>query len=313
LEQGRGAAARRRWRPLGWLALIGLIGVALIVLASVFELGEPLESASKAVGEALIVTGLLGVIVEPPLRRLFAEDVARDAFLTLFGVNAPREYLEALEEVCRTDRLSFGVTWQVTIEWHDPTVLKLVLEAHNTLSNIGSKPMHPHRIWLMPSSEGAPPSFFRRLQYEIRDAEERVIYPPPLEKDELEVLVERVAGGGIVGPPDRLFREHVVPPRGAITTALTGELYLRTPAVVPLASKYPSLKTSFIVRGPALADINVAVKSGSMELNGRPSTDSAGRPVLSFEADRLTLPEHTYRLELTRQRADPPVADAPRQ
>jgi hypothetical protein len=294
-------AARKQQERRAQRKLAGLVvaGVALIIVAVIVDLGiDDVNHVVKAVGEALIVTGLIGAIVERPLRRVFADEVARDTFMTLFGINAPKEYLEGLESVLRTDRLSWDHSWYITLDWHDqPTLLRVRLQATNDSTNIGSSEMKLGGIWLMPSSDGAPACRFERLEIAVRDRDGQTRKHEQLEAKELAQIVAAKATG-LAAEADDVYGEMRIEPGGQLTTTLVGEVYLRLPILVPMTQRYPSLKSGFTIAGSALDALDVRVRSGVDTLDVRTEKDRAGETRYVFETNGLTLPGHTFRLEI---------------
>jgi hypothetical protein len=290
-----------RW-PLLFL-LLG--GIGLLILAESVDFGSPAKEILKGLAEGLVVAAILGALVERPLRRIFAEEIAEDVFLTIFGMHAPREYIRGLERVCRTDRLSYDVGWTISVDWHErPTTLAVRMDCHNQVFNIGREPQVPKGLWLMGSAPGTPGSRFARYEMSIGDADNREGRRWLFNEDELAKLAIGRGTDISIEREELLGANVTVPPGGYTRSVTTGLIYLALPGVIPLVQNYPALKVRFEFGGGALGELDLKLQSGTetIDLDG-----SDGR--LKGETKDLALPGSTFQLRFNHENA-PLVAGA---
>jgi hypothetical protein len=278
----------------GVLLSLGLLGIALIVVSREIA-SRPLGDVGSSLGDAAIVSAVIGGLIERPLKRKFALEIAKDVFLTLFGVSAPSEYVRALEAVCRTDRLSYGVTWDITFTWFVPgEILQVTMQARNSLLNIGSKSWVPSDLWLMASVAQSPGSHFEQYEADITPSEGAPTRIPSKTKHELLEVQSRPAEDGSISiESSRLLQGHAdILPGYSLRISMTGVAYLRPTGMIPLIHSYPSMKTSLILRGDALQDIVLRLHNGTALLE--PSIDTDGS--IKYVDDTLTMPGSTIRV-----------------
>lgn len=251
--------------------LVLLVGCALLTAGPQIPDGaEPWRGLTIGLGEAFVVASVLGFAVERPLRRVFARGVARDVFLTSFGINAPRDYVAALQSVLNTERLSQGVSWEIRIDWADRAadMLKLTIDLSVSVTNIGGRPIEPAPLWIMASSEGSGGTRALRFQSEISDSDGRRVHRSAvLDESELARLHAGTSSTSaqepLVLPAASLLGPAVmIPPGGRETRSATGEVFLTVPGILPLVQRTAAMDVEVCVTGPALDDVRVDVRTG---------------------------------------------------
>lgn len=272
-----------------------------------------IEGTASSAADALLVAGLLGLVVEYPLKRRFAEEIARDTFLTLFDVKAPQDYTIALGNVCRTDHLCPSMTWEIVINWLDkPDSVQVEITSRRSVRNIGLTPAALQSVWLMPSSKGLPQSYFQSYTAEIQGPDDKVERLETLKQDALAELATPAGNflrSGLAIPADSLYGKKVVPPGATFASTTVGVVHLGVPGMVPLVMRYPAMRVDFILEGNALEELNVHVASafGSVPQSGPPSGEEGplDRPgVQRYLVQSLSLPGSTYRLEFVLKESD---------
>ena len=253
----------------------------------------------SAHAEGAIVAAILGLVIERPLRRIFAQDIARDVFLTIFGIRAPRAYIEGLEDVCRTDHLSYNVVWHISFAWHRaPSVLAVEMECRNRIHNIGSEPFIPKGLWLMGSPRDTPGSRFLRYQMDLAQPDKSVRSLPSLDDKALGKIANTDEGDVAIDREKLLGPNVAIEPGGHTSSVTVGLVYLDLPGLIPLVQNYPALKVEFEFDGGALQDLNLRVQTGRDELILR---EVEGR--LACETQKLALPGAAFLVRLSHRNA----------
>ena len=278
------------------LLTLGAAGVALILVAALNHKVNASEwrEVCFSVGEALIVSSLLGLSIDPFLRRKFADEIAHDVFLTLFGIRAPTDYVLGLESLCRTDRLSHGAIWEVNLEWFDDQrLVKAEICVRNTIKVIGSTDWEPNDPWLISSAVGSPGSVWTLYEATIVAGDGTVSHVPRISNDRI-TGVSNDTGVGLILPVRDIVGSLTVPSGSEYQVTMVGELYFLAQGSIPLVHSSPALNTTFIVRGSALADLDVTLSDGASVLKPKSTSNDSE---LHFSKPTLSLTGATFRLQ----------------
>jgi len=85
--------------------------VALGVLL-VFIQPKHFADAVRGIGDALIIAGVLGFTVDSYLKKSLVREIGNLALRTLFGTNAPQEYIDLLSDSLRGKHSGLGLSYR---------------------------------------------------------------------------------------------------------------------------------------------------------------------------------------------------------
>jgi hypothetical protein len=148
--------------------ILGIIGVATTVLGYLYSENSRLGRLGKlgeALGVALVVAIVMSVLIDTASRR----QLQRNVFLALFGRDAPKAYMTALADFCRSiDRVSTKTEVTIDFRWVDEAreILRIDADALQTGKNISTEPYRYEHLMLIPSVESKR-SFFRYFDIEV--------------------------------------------------------------------------------------------------------------------------------------------------
>ncbi|MFF1636020.1 hypothetical protein, partial [Leifsonia sp. NPDC058248] len=119
-----------------------------------------------SLGEALFIAGLLGYCVDGVLKTALVKDVAGLVMKTLWGTNAPQEYVEKLRDsIGSIDRMSSTVELEIELSWHDVgEILKARCITRSIKHNISRSSWSATAPWLGHTIDGAPNSEFEAFE-----------------------------------------------------------------------------------------------------------------------------------------------------
>jgi hypothetical protein len=94
------------------------------------------------VAEALSVSIVVALVVEPRLLRHFGEELASQTFWASFYSRAPRGYRDAIQELASATQFGIAVNLKVVLDWasDDQTIIRLRFEGTHCRENRSNKP-----------------------------------------------------------------------------------------------------------------------------------------------------------------------------
>jgi hypothetical protein len=286
------------------IALVAL-GVICVICAQAIPAvrkADPWNHLLTTFGDALLATGVIGLLVEIPLRAVANDDLSQAVFYAVFGIRAPTEYFDQLRDVCRTDCLCYATKWDIKLNWHEkPNILAVEMQASVTTHNISQSPSEQRGIWIMGSAPGTPGSRFVHYSLRLEDDRGNVTPFRDVDEKELEHLIpdERQPEDPLaIGIVDLIGQSQYIPPNGQSLAVTTGILYLTTTGLVPLVQRYPTMGVRFFISGDALPDLTVNINSGTTRLQPDHLDD-----MVEYDEPGLCLPGTTYRVEIGPNRA----------
>jgi hypothetical protein len=110
---------------------LGLIFVGAILFTVVGHLPVPhfdgwwgqavktVQEFTRSVGEALFVSLIIAILVEPSIRRQFARSLGRDLWWVLSSSDAPSEFREAVKTLASLQRYYVACNWELEFSWAD--------------------------------------------------------------------------------------------------------------------------------------------------------------------------------------------------
>jgi hypothetical protein len=228
----------------------------------------------SAVGEALFVSLIIAVLVEPAIRRHFARSLGNDLWWVLSSSDAPEEFRKSVKALASLKRYYISCTWELNLQWEDRAreVLRVRIKARSYGVNLDAAPFRPPaHLWLIPSAPGHE-SYYNSWEFEVgaRAMEQH------LNRAELKDLKEQ----------RRSWEETL----DVDLEARTGEnfkftkeaiLYPRVP-LIPLIHVNTALRQEFRFGGSALPDLVIDLRhTGAL-----PEEDLIKPDEIVIDADR---------------------------
>jgi hypothetical protein len=280
------------------------VSSGLCIVSGVTIFIEPISSLPwatdiRSLVQAILPAVLIGGILDYRVRQRFAVDIGRNAFLTLFGIQAPPKYVAELERICRTDRLSTGMEWHVDVSWFKPNhVLRVHISLENFVQNISMHPVMPADLWLSHSIPETPGSHFDKYEGRViidDNGCNSVSHLVSWNARKLRALESINEDGSVSVPSAKVMGRSMVPPNGCYSYSMAGTIYQRAIANIPLITTSPALRQRLTLAGDALKDLGVEVNVGPYTLDPLKNRDKTDERIYSL--DHLTLAGTTIRVQ----------------
>ncbi|MEU4195496.1 hypothetical protein AB0E69_26585 [Kribbella sp. NPDC026611] len=315
-----GRATQREQKPWTFYIFLGLVmavsALTLLLRGPTHDFGDSWWSEGvSALAEGLFVASILGFTVDRLLKSILVREIAKLALTTIFGANAPQEYISNLQlELESVRAITTSAQWTIYLEWEEkPRTLKVTCDNESIGRNISSVEAEPRSPWLISSTEGAPQGYFEEYRY-------RVSSPVPglrIEKshsvdynrDQL-AKIGKPHGDGRIELPAAKLGITALPPGAASVLFMRGTSFQNVPGSFPLIFGRICLEGKIRVRGPALPDLRVEVFLGIEKLEEM--SESASGRSNDGEGESEGWPkEHTFRTGFTYPGATVRVAWSP--
>jgi hypothetical protein len=270
------------------LTMLGALAVFLYVLPLFTKLHGQLESLSQAVADALVVSVIVSLAVEPRLLRYFGEELksfgqqlGTQTFWASFYSRAPEIYIDAIKSLAEAEQFAISSNWVASFEWanDDKSVLRLQIEHAYYRENRSSKEFPVFtRTFIYESS-------FAHLKSEIRSHAlvcEAIEYYSDLIKDGHVRAEYEDAGILRIHPSNNTAAPYFKAPPGARFTVLTtAETYVPAIGHFPLVVNVPTLRLTIQLKGNALSDLYISIQDASigMPTHGRGNELAANGPI----------------------------------
>ncbi|MEW2608875.1 hypothetical protein AB0937_01410 [Streptomyces sp. NPDC047880] len=261
--------------------IIGALLVALVHFAF-HSKDEWHGDLLSSLGEALFIAGLLGYCVDGVLKTALVKDVAGLVVKTLWGTNAPQEYVEKLRDsIGSIDRMSSTVEISIELSWHDVgEILKAKCTTRSIKHNISRSSWGASAPWLGHAIDGVPSS-------EIEDFEV-IVTEPAIENrvavshrerwnvEQLQPFVQVKEDGSATLREELISASSLpeIPPSGTCESRVVGTTYHRAIGDQPLILSVPALSVALKIGGPALRDLDFRARIGADELSLAPVGES---------------------------------------
>ncbi|MGN6371671.1 MAG: hypothetical protein ACTHM1_01575 [Solirubrobacteraceae bacterium] len=282
-------ARRSKWQLLLLLALLGL-GVGLVVVSQrhgVETHARALGHVLQALGEALLVAGLLAAVADPFVQQRFAEEWGIGLFWAIFNRDAPSVLRNAINEVAQPELYIAHAEWRVLLTWEDTnhTVLVVDVESHRRTVCVGRDGWHPIDVGsgLVTDFEGNP-SRFKSLRV---NAPSWSIY---LDEESIQDHVRPDKSGAVRLDPRKALEHRRIHYREELITATRMETRLRAVDSLPLFQRMTALEWKIEVRGNAVPDLFVELFGSRYANAGIKSADSPPRWTFSSAPGGVTFP-----------------------
>jgi hypothetical protein len=241
------------------LTAFGIVAATLFLLSALLSLPGEMHSLVQAVAEALVVSIVVALAVEPRLLQHFGEELASQTFWTSFYSRAPEEYREAIRELAAATQFAVAINWKVTLDWgdDDQTVIRLHSEVTSYRENRSQKPFgymprsHIYESLLSPHKAS--------IDELLVVCESATFYGHPI-RDGFCRVTHDPDGRLVVRPAKESGPAYFTVPAGARYTALSkATTYVGDLGYAPLIITTPALSLTIELCGSALPDLWLSV------------------------------------------------------
>lgn len=241
------------------LAILGILAAILLILNVELILPEKVHSLLQAIAEALIVSIVVALVVEPRLLRHFGEELASQTFWTSFYSRAPGEYRQAIKELASATQFANVISWKVTLDWSDEeqSMIRLDSEIIDFRENRGEKP-YPHvpRTFIYESPFPSRPAAIE--EYQVL-CESITFHGNPVEEG-YSLMRHEKDGRLVIIPADDSAKTYLqIPPGAKYAIIAKATTFASTPGHAPLVITTPTLSLEVELRGSALHDLWVSI------------------------------------------------------
>ena len=247
------------------LIFLAVTAATLFILgANVLTTGEA-HTFSQAIGEALIVSLVVAIVVEPRLLQHFGEEIASKSFWTSFYARAPEQYRNAIQNLARETQFTQAIRWRLEFDWIDDThdIIKLTITILNFRENRDTKP-YPVAPYAF--------AFESRFSNCVTEFITYKIYSESLTRSIDVFLDKRIqpqhASDGRLIVFDETEPVFTVEPDQRFTTETRFVTYVDSIGYYPLTVTRPTLCATVQLMGTALNDLFISVLhpgSGTMQ------------------------------------------------
>ena len=260
-----------------------------VALGTLLIFVEPahFKEESRGLGEALVIAGLLGLTVDSYLKRSLVREIGMLALRTLFGANAPQEYIDCLSDSLRDVTLvSLANDYSLRLEPTDKDALKVISEVRVELINVSTQTWESTNPQLAASKAGADPSQFTAYEITTRQPQvgQRAVSSFSQrfsieENPEMAEAQEPTRDGTIILNREQLrgWKSAVVEPGGSASIRMKAITSQPRQGGMPFVTRTPALRLVLRVSGPALTDLEVVPYVGSHALQSGGSSDGTTR------------------------------------
>lgn len=259
------ATTRYAWGVL----FLSIAGIAVAFLGSKYlEPGTIPADMVRSLSDAILVSAILAVLVDPYLKRRMQDESGWAALFGYLNPKAPKGLREALRDLATCRRYFEEASWEINFDWHDQehTVLEVTLEVSNTGVNLDVNPYRPNgRPWVLASIHGHDTKYLRYSLYcpgHIRiDLHDDELDPYVVAKDDRSIFVDE----------SRLQINGGVPPDASFDSVHVARMYRHATGYIPLHHNKYVERLPFTLTGTALHDIDIRVSHPANEGQAKPS------------------------------------------
>jgi Ca2+/Na+ antiporter len=239
------------------VSVLGALAAALFLLNATLALPSGVHALAQSVAEALTVSIVVALVVEPRLLRHFGEQLASQTFWASFYSRAPREYRDAIQELASATQFAIAVNLKVVLDWadDDQAVIRCRFEHTSYRENRSSKPFpYEPRGTLYDSPF---PAYKAEIdQYQVI-CESSTFHGRPLIDNFSRV--EREKDGRLVVKSASKSYYFLVPPGLRYTTIFGGTTYTRASERFTFGISAPALSLTIELHGSALPDLWISI------------------------------------------------------
>lgn len=290
---GRAASALLAGRRVLQFALfIGLIlvGIGAIIVSQIswFDHNESIAHILQALGEALLIAGLLAAVADPIVQQRFAEEWGIGIFWAIFSRDAPTTLRHAVNQIAQPERYYAHSEWRIDLTWADDTrtVMVVDLVSHRRIVCVARDGWHPIDVssGIVPDCDGNP-SRFTFLEVNAKD------WSVALDKESIEEYVSTDASGTANLEPKKIFDHHRVDYHDELVLTTGMQTRRRIVDTLPLLSRQTTLDWAVEVHGEAVEELFVEL-FGSNFANAGTRSEEPARWIFKSKKGAVTFPGH---------------------
>lgn len=274
------------------LSILGILAGALFVLSATITLPDGIHTLMQSVAEALTVSVVVALVVEPRLLRHFGEELASQTFWASFYSRAPRAYRDAIQELASATQFAIAVDIKAVLDWadDDQTIIRFHWETTQYRENRSNRPYPYEPRGNLYSSPF--PSYKAEIEQEEILCEGATFRGSALRDNFSRVEKER-DGRLVMKPVNKSPSSYFqVPPGMRYTAMFGGTTYVHESGRYPLGISVPALSITIELQGNALPDLWVSIiHPGSGIFDAKLSADGssvAGKGPIRIEEVSLS-------------------------
>jgi hypothetical protein len=269
---------KNRTELRSWLILsvLGVLAAALFLLSATITLPSGFHTLTQSVAEALTVSIVVALVVEPRLLRHFGEELASQTFWASFYSRAPRGYRDAIQELASATQFGIAVNLRVVLDWagDDQRIIRLRFEGTHYRENRSNKPF-PYEPRGNLYDSPFPLHKAEIDQYEVI-CEGATFHGSPLRENFSRVEREKDGRLAIKPAIESSSSYFQVPAGLRYTTIFGGTTYAHESGRIPLGISVPALSLTIELAGSALPDLWISIiHPGSGILDAKLSADGS--------------------------------------
>jgi hypothetical protein len=245
------------WYRFGVTLLI-IIGVAgeLVGYGRLRD-GTFAHALTLGLSEALLISGLLAVVVDPFLKHRIQEESAWSGIFGFLNDRAPEGLRKALQELAACEVYFPKTTWTLDFTWEDRPlgVLAIKIAVRSTGENISRKPHKlDGQLWVLPSTTGFE-SQYLRYAANCPEAFESI----DVREVDLQPHVSILGDGSLVLDEAAICQRREIPAGKTFEIAREARMFRHENGYVPLQHSRFGEELQIALQGDALGDIEVRV------------------------------------------------------
>lgn len=241
------------------LSILAVSAGTLFLLSATITLPDETHALVQSVAEALTVSIVVALVVEPRLLRHFGEEIASKTFWTSFYSRAPKEFRNAVQELASATQFAVAVNWKVTLDWINDaqTIMRFRSEITNYRENRDSKAFP-----LIPKSfiyESPFPSYRATIDQYLVICEGATFSGSPLQDNFSQIESGKDGRLALKGRAESASAYFQVPPGLRYTIIVDATSYVRELGYAPLVISTPTLSLTVELHGNALSDLWISI------------------------------------------------------
>ena len=267
-----------------------LLVLSLILLGMTLWGGEHSDSlairVAGALGEALLVTFVIAIIVEPYMRRNFLTEVGGNTIWELVNPKAPEEYRTAMATLLARRQYYRRREWDLIFDWEDRNrgVLKVEASVLTFGYNAGAKAYgFTQPVWI-DSCHGYESTY----TYFMLQSDQSRLFVEKRQRDLQHFMTVDQDGTRLLDLP-ALLGGTTVSAETSFTTRLTGVMYRLSNGYLPLVQTQPTLEHIVKIKGNALPDLTfrmLAPRGGTVQETAR----TRAQQEITFHVQSVMMP-----------------------
>lgn len=227
----------------------------LISASYLVEEPEVVHSLLASLGEALTVTFVIAVIVEPYMRRTFLSEVGGDTIWQILNPHSPPDYRTAMVKLLGHEQYYSSREWTLNFDWEDESkgVLRIDATVFTFARNCSEKSFPLDRpMWILDSCEGYTSSYlnFCINISDIRKREQRT-------SDQIRGVTTVNDDGSSHVDVSALVGGLTIPSHTDYTIESTAVMYRHSNGYLPIVQSLPTLRQEFKITGRAADSLEI--------------------------------------------------------